>query len=66
MLLTSLRDVISNQAHEIQKLRKTIEDLTGSGKTKDDEVCGLYQLYRITDLLNGSLDYVSEIPGGIT
>jgi len=44
MLLTSLRDVISNQAHEIQKLRETIEDLTGSSKAKDDEVCGLYQL----------------------
>jgi len=38
MLLSSLREVISNQAHEIQTLQKTIKDSTASGKTKDEEV----------------------------
>ena len=38
MLLSSLREVISNQAQEIQALQKSIKDLSVSSKTKDDEV----------------------------
>lgn len=37
MLLSSLREVISNQAHEIQTLQKSVKDLAASNKTKDDE-----------------------------
>jgi hypothetical protein len=64
MLLSSLREVISNQAHEIQTLQKSIKDLTVSSKTKDDEVCAIVQHPPITDLLNRCLDYVSESPHG--
>ena len=38
ILLSSLREVISNQAQEIQKLQKSIKDLTTSNKTRDEEV----------------------------
>lgn len=52
MLLSSLREVISNQAHEIQTLQKSLKDLTASSKAKDDEVRIIYQFSRIPDLLN--------------
>ena len=65
MLLSSLREVISNQAHEIQTLQKSIKDLTVSSKTKDDEVRAIYRVFRIIGLLNRSLDYVFESPGRI-
>jgi len=42
MLLASLREVISNQAQEIQTLQKNIKDLTASSKPKDDEVRTVY------------------------
>jgi hypothetical protein len=64
-LLSSLREVISKQAHEIQMLQKSIKDLTTSNKTKGDEVRAIYQPFSTTDLLNRSLDYVSESPGRI-
>ena len=38
MLVSSLREVISNQAQEIQTLQKSIKDLTNSSKAKDNEV----------------------------
>jgi hypothetical protein len=38
MLLSSLREVISNQAQEIQRSKGGIKDLTASNKTKDEEV----------------------------
>lgn len=53
MLLSSLREVISNQAQEIQTLQKNIKDLTASSKTKEDEVRGVYVL-PIPELLNGA------------
>jgi len=66
MLLSSLREVISNQAQEIQTLQKNIKDLTTSSKTKDDEV--RYSLTfphsRFTE--PEFIDYISERPGGIT
>ena len=38
MLLNSLREVISNQAHEIETLQKGTKDLVASNETKDNEV----------------------------
>lgn len=43
MLLSSLREVISNQAREIQTLQKSIKDLTVSNETKDEEVLGIHR-----------------------
>jgi len=43
MLLSSLREVISNQAQEIQTLQKNIGDLSASNKTKDNEVRAVYR-----------------------
>ena len=43
MLVSSLREVISNQAQEIQTLQKNIKDLTASNKIKDDEVRTVYR-----------------------
>ena len=65
MLLSSLREVISNQAHEIQTLQKSVKDFSTSSKIKDDEVGAVYRPSSLPDLLNGSLDYVSQSPGGI-
>lgn len=42
MLLSSLREVISNQAQEIQRLQLGIKDFTTSNKTKDEEVCVIH------------------------
>ena len=66
MLLSSLREVISNQAHEIQTLQKSMKDLTASSKNKDDEVCSIRQPFSVTDLLNVILDYIPEISCRIT
>jgi len=41
MLLSSLREVISNQAQEIQTLQKSVRDLTASNKIKDEEITSL-------------------------
>jgi len=65
MLLSSLREVISNQAHEIQTLQKSMKDLTASSKTKDDEVRYIRQPLDVTGLLNRILDYVPESSGRI-
>ena len=65
MLLSSLREVISNQAQEIQTLQKSVKDLTVSSRTKDDEVRGICQPSYVPGLLTRSLDYVSESSGRI-
>lgn len=65
MLLSSLREVISNQAHEIQTLQKSVKDLTASSKTKDDEVRCIRQPFHVTGSLNRILDYVPESSGRI-
>ena len=66
MLLSSLREVISNQAQEIQTLQKSVKDLTASTRKKDDEVRATYQPSYIPGLLSRGLDCVSESPGRIT
>ena len=48
MLLSSLREVISNQAHEIQTLQKSIKDFTTSNNAKDDEVCDRLPRFKYT------------------
>lgn len=53
MLLTSLREVISNQAREVQMLQKSVKDLTTSNKTKDDEVRSIHRPLAAADLLEG-------------
>jgi len=65
MLLSSLREVISNQAHEIQTLQKSMKDLTASSKTKDDEVRYIRQYFDFTSSLNRILDYVPESSGRV-
>ena len=54
MLVSSLREVISNQAQEIQTLQKNIKDLTTSCKTKDDEVRCFSTFPPPLGVLNGS------------
>ena len=46
MLLSSLREVISSQAQEIQALQKNVKDLTASNKTKDEEVHVIHHSFR--------------------
>lgn len=65
MLLSSLREVISNQAQEIQTLQKNIRDLNASNKAKDDQVRVVHKASLIPYLLSMSSDHDSGNPDGI-